>query len=400
VPPAGKSTVGLVLAGGGARGAYEIGALSVLLPVLAERGESPRIIVGTSVGALNGAFLAAGAHRPVDEVVADGEQIWARLDYDDVLEPIASPGSIGRAAEYLGEILGVPGARVAGLLDPGPLLATLRRMISFEQLNANVADGHLLAAAVAATSAHSSRSVLFHRGGHPPATDPIRGIDYVQTDLHEDHVRASAAIPTIFPAVHVGAPEIARGWYFDGGTRLNTPIKPALTLGADRIVTIALNAIGGAPAELADEHRPDALEGAAQLIQAVLVDPLVNDVASLAQTNQMLATDDGAGRRSHKRRVPYIFIAPSGRDTIGNIATRVFRKHYAGPLGLLSSPDVALLGRTVGGSIDAAHGELLSYLFFAPEFTSELVALGRSDAERWLAETHDDGPWQLRPLTS
>ncbi len=388
--------VALVLAGGGARGAYEVGALSVLFPALDEAGLRPRIVVGTSVGAVNGTYVASRAHEPVADVTAEGEEIWRELRWDQVARPLASRGALERLALYLGEVAGVPGAEVPALLDPAPLAETLAARVSFERLHRNVADGHLDAAAVVGTSALTSRSVVFHDGGDAPGHDPVRGIDYVPTALAPEHARASAAIPGVFPAVHVERPGPASGWYFDGGTRLNTPIKPALALGADRIVVVALNSIASAPPQLAGPDRPDALEGAAQLIQSVLVDPLVHDVRTLAMVNEMVAAAGGdlAGRR----RVPYVFVAPREREAVGRVAVRVFRERFLGPKGALRSPNVALLGRLLAGGRDAAHGELLSYLFFDGEFADALIELGRLDARRWLEEQHDDGLWQLGQL--
>src|SRR5204862_3860032 len=140
--------------------------------------------------------------------------------------------------------------------------------------------------AVTATSAYSGRTVVFHAGGGTPPPDPVRQIDYVDTELRPEHVRASGAIPVIFPPVHVAVPERARGWYYDGGTRLNTPIKPALALGAERVVVIGLNSIARAPGDrLAAELRPNLFEGAAQIVQALLIDRLVEDVRELAEEN-------------------------------------------------------------------------------------------------------------------
>jgi NTE family protein len=396
---AANGPVGLVLAGGGARGAYELGALSALLPVLEARGERPRVIVGTSVGALNAAFLGATADLPAAEVVARGLSIWEGIGFEQVLAPLGSPRALGRLARYVGQFLRVPGARLEALLDPAPLRETVQRLVPFPAIERNVADGTLDAAAVVATSALTSRSVAFHHGGSPPAQDDKRGIDYVEARLTDEHVRASAAIPGAFPAVHVATPQRARGWYFDGGTRLNTPIKPALALGARRIVVVALNAIAAPPpAQLAGEQRPDALEGAAQLIQAVLVDPLAHDVATLASINALLGTR--AGPTPGKQRIPYIFVAPQERDAIGHLAQRVFDEHYAHLADALCARDLAFLGRAVAGGSDPLHGELLSYLFFAPELARELIDLGRTDARRWLAAEHDDGPWQTGPTAA
>jgi len=389
-------TVGLVLAGGGARGAYEVGALTALLPALEQRGELPQVIVGTSVGALNAAFLAAGAHLPVEQLVGDGRAVWSDIQFEQALEPIGSPRTVARLARYVGQFLRIPGARLDALLDPTPLSATIQRLVAFDRLERNVADGTLRAAAVVASSALTSRSVVFHRGGNPPSHDPKRGIDYVPAELDEQHVRASAAIPSVFPAVHVDSPQQARGWYFDGGTRLNTPIKPAIALGSERVIVLALNAIAPAPPQLAGEARPDALEGAAQLIQAVLVDPLVHDVRTLAMVNTLLAeVADQDPEASGKRRIPYILVAPQQHDAIGRLAARVFTEHYTELRDALRSRDLAFLGRLVAGGSDPIHGELLSYLFFAPEFTRELLELGRRDAERWLSQPHDDGPWEI-----
>src|SRR4051812_7292265 len=390
-------TVALVLAGGGARGAYEVGALSVLFPALDEAGLRPRMVVGTSVGAVNGTYVASRAHEPVERVTAEGEEIWRGLRWDQVARPLASPGALERLALYLGEIAGVPGAEVPALLDPAPLAETLAETVSFEQIHRNVDDGLLEAAAVVGTSALTSRSVVFHDGGEPPGDDAIRGIDYVSTALAPEHARASAAIPGLFPAVRVERPEPAAGWYFDGGTRLNTPIKPALALGADRVVIVALNSIVPAAPRLAGNDRPDALEGAAQLIQAVLVDPLVHDVRTLAMVNEMVAA--AGGEVAGRRQVPYVFVAPRERDAIGSVARRIFRERFLGPKGALRSPNVALLGRLLAGARDPAHGELLSYLFFDGEFADALIELGRLDARRWLEEQHDDGLWQLGQLS-
>jgi NTE family protein len=383
-------SVALVLSGGGARGAYEIGALSVLLPELEQRGERPTIVVGTSVGAFNTAFYAANAHRPVAEAMADAARFWSEQTWSDVLQPIGAGRGAARFRRFTAQLLGVRRPRIHALLDPAPLEGTLARLMSFEQLASNIADGHLETAAVTVTSALTGRTVVFHAGGESPQRDALREIDYVATPLGSAHVRASGAIPGLFPAVHVPSPERARGWYFDGGTRLNTPIKPALALGADRVVVIGLNSIAPGPRGLAGPRRPDVFEGSAQIMQALLIDRLVDDVRELAAEN----VPDG----DEHRRIPYMFVAPRERDEIGAIAARVWNDRYSGVRGLLHDRDLSLIGRFVAGGDDAAHGELLSFLFFAPEFVTELIEMGRRHARDWLAQEHDDGPWRLGPL--
>jgi len=388
------STVAVVLAGGGARGAYEIGALSALLPRLQERGERPRVIVGTSVGAINAAYLAATAADPLEQALEKGFRLWSEIGFDDVLKPLLSPSELARAFGSVGEFLGLPGAHLWSLLDPSPLARTLKARIPLARIRANVAGGALEAAAVVATAAHSGGSVVFHDGGGRVRDDRERAIQYVPARLRLEHVRASAAIPGVFPAVRVGTPRAAAGWYFDGGTRLNTPIKPALALGAERVVVIALNSLRSA----ATRGRPEALDGASQLAQAVLVDPLVHDVKTLATINTIIGARAAkrGDRASRHRVVPYILVAPERPEEIGAIAARVYREHYAGLIDAASSPNVALLGRAFNAGRSPARGELFSYLFFAREFAQALMRRGREDAQRWLRRRHDDGPWRVR----
>ena len=376
------------MSGGGARGAYEVGVLSVLMPELERRGERPAIIVGTSVGAFNAAFLAGNAHRPADEALEDGIRFWHEQGWRSTLEPFGAFGDEPVRRRLLAQFLGVRRPRLHALLDPAPLIETLGRLVSFDQLAQNVADGAVEAVAVATTSAYSGRTVVFHAGGSTPERDTVRQIDYVETRLDGSHIRASGAIPGLFPSVHVDEPERARGWYFDGGTRLNTPIKPAIELGADRVVVIGLNSIASGPEQLAGPRRPDVFEASAQVMQALITDRLTDDMRELAAEN----VPDGD---DHKL-IPYVFVAPQKRDEIGEIASRVWRERFSGARGLVRDRDLALLGRFVAGGDDAAHGELLSFLLFAPEFADELVALGQKHARDWLRDNPD--MWRTGPL--
>jgi NTE family protein len=407
-----RKRIALVLAGGGARGAYEAGVLSALAPALAERGEAPDIIIGTSIGALNGAFLAARADEPLDAAVAAAVEMWRELCWSDALRPLVSPAELGRLIGAGAMLAGLPRGGLAGLLDPSPLRGTLERLVSFERLAHNVEDGTLTAAAVVATAYHTTRSVVFHHGGPALGLDPLRAIDYAASPLAPEHVLASAAIPGAFPAVEIRHPPGVEGWYGDGGVRLNAPLSPALALGAERVVVIGLNSSvthAGAAA------RPDALDGVAQLLQVVLADQLAGDVATLGAVNEAIAADDGGGghgtrtgtgtrgtrrRRTHHRMIPYIYVAPTDRLEIGRLARSIYKRRYASIRGFARDANLALLGRIVNAERGAIHGELLSYLFLAREFIDEMIALGHRDGERWLEEAHDAGLWQVaRPKT-
>src|SRR4029450_8343503 len=207
--------------------------------------------------------------------------------------------------------------------------------------------------------------------------------------LTRDQVRASAAIPTLFEAIRVEEPREGAGWYFDGGTRLNTPIKPAIDLGIDRVIIIATHP--ASPLNQSNWHEegspPDFGDGAVQLLFAALVDSLIEDVRMLGKINLVVGErgppapprryKERRGKRPYQR-IPYMFIAPESHDAIGDVAATVFHEHYGGLRGL-RSPDIAAAGRLLGG-ITEPHAELLSSLFFSAEFARELIELGRSDA--------------------
>ena len=383
--------VGLILAGGGARGAYEIGALSALLPALPPE-DQPRILVGTSVGALNCAYLAATADRALDERLDKATAFWEQLRWEQVLEPLASWDEIGRALAYLREVV-IGRGRVESLLDSTPLRGTLTDEFEFDWIDRNVRAGHLALAAAVCTSAATNLSVVFHSGGESPGPDTARGVEYIAAKLTAEHVLSSAAVPGIFPAVEVTEGR-GQGWYFDGGTRLNTPIKPARELGAQRIIVIALNSLRPRVAPPTPK-RPDALEGAAQIIQGLLVDPLVNDVYTLARNNELIL--DGQLSPQERDVVPYMLIAPEHPDEIGQIAADLYNDHFSSVFDVLRS-DVARVGRLVDAGASAVHGELFSYLCFTPEFAKRLIELGSRDATAWLSAEHDDGVWQHRAL--
>jgi NTE family protein len=390
-----SESIGLVLAGGGARGAYEIGALRALLPWLEEQHKQrPNLIVGTSVGALNAAYLAANADKDAMALTDEASKKWLAIGYRQVLHPFFSLGELAAAGRVTLSVL-LRRVLPYGLLDPAPLATTLTDLITFADIPKRHKEDSLRGCAVVATAAHTNRSVVFHNGGPKPPSDDRRGIDYVQTEIGVDHVRASAAIPAAFPAVHVATPKDKAGWYFDGGTRLNTPIKPALRLGADRVIVIGLNSLAPAPAS---PDRADLFDGASQLVQGLLVDPLVNDVETLAKTNEtLIATGVKVSPHRKRRLVPYIFVAPGSPNRIGEIASEVYNESYTGFGGFRRSLDLYLLGRLIGAGRNSTRGELFSYLFFAREFAARLLKLGEEDAQRWIEATHDAGAWQHGP---
>lgn len=402
----GANSVGLVLAGGGARGAYEAGALSVLLPTLERRGERPSILVGTSVGAINAAFLASVQGPDAEEASSGLLERWREVSKGRVVRPILTRQVPLTALRYAGEILSLPGVRLPSLLDPTPLEANLDRWIDWGALRMNVDTRRLDAVVVIATASRSGHAVGFCDGCGGRDLHRSHVIDYVAAELAPEHVRASASIPILFPPVRVEQPHEARGWYFDGGTRFNAPLKPALDLGVERVVVVGTVSVAPPPTEDGrhDCEPPDFGDGALHMLQGALVDPLAEDLRMLGDINTFFAEDAREVRRYREvrgkppyRRVPYIFVGPQRRGVIGELAIEVFRARYGGFKGL-RSPDFRLLNRLLGGE-SPTHGELLSYLFFEPEFIEALIELGRADAERWLQQPPGPGqPWRVEPL--
>ena len=385
-------TVALVLPGGGARGAYEIGAMSELLPALEARGERVSVFCGTSVGAINAALLASLAEQPVAERVETAIAHWSALSKGDVIRPIVGLGLPVTLARFVGEALEVPGVRLASLLDPTPLARSLDRWIDWAALRRQVARRQVRAVCVVATSLSRGRPVAFVDSAEPaPESD---GLQFMRVKLSGEHVRASAAIPMLFPPVEVTSPRAAHDHYIDGGTRLNTPIKPALALGADRVIVVGFEPFGGGGRAQPASGRPRLSDVAANVVDGLLVDQVGDDLHRLVAINSFFAEHASGGtspaarayRRSRGRppyrRVSYALVSPETRGEIGRIAEDVFARRYGGLRGL-AHPDYPLLSRLLGGRT-RSRGELLSFLLFDRVFVAELIEAGRRDARRWL----------------
>jgi NTE family protein len=217
----------------------------------------------------------------------------------------------------------------------------------------------------------------------------------VRANLHGEHVRASAAIPMLFPTVEITSPRGARGHYADGGTRLNSPIKPALHLGADRVILIGMEPFGRTPASnVASTARPSVADVAANVLDGLLVDQVANDLHRLAAINSFFVEDatrgtNGSSRayrlsrgREPYRPISYALVSPQRRGEIGRLAETVLARRFGG-LRRLREPDFMIIAAALG-SRTRARGELLSFLLFDEEFIAGLLRLGARDARRWL----------------
>ncbi len=409
-----QPVVAVVLSGAAARGAFQAGALAELLPVLAEAGLTPSIVLGTSAGAINATLYGAKADLPAERVASELEDVWRRMSNSNVFLPIGL-GAIRPAIQFTsGFVLGL-GRGTTSLLDTLPLHVTARRELDTRRLHANIADDSPVSTVgVIATrvppaapdtfdGTSSARTVLFLDERTPShyTGDTTRAISVAHGRLLAEHVIASAAIPVAFPPQRVTEPPEEEGWYIDGGVRLNAPLKPAIDLGATHIIVISATSIGYGPQSPPDLGRtaPDTADTGAQVLNAVLADRLTEDVIAIERTNRLVRHNDELGVEPPPRRtgtapyreVKFATITPQPGE-MGRLASCVHRKRTTGWRAGLEL-DNRLLGRAFRGLGDSAgRRELLSYLFFDEDYFAESISVGRRAAREALA-----GGWRTEP---
>jgi NTE family protein len=375
----------VVVAGAGARGGYEAGVLSVLIPRLHELGKTVSTYIGTSAGAINATLFAAHAHLPPDEQAERVLDVWRTFKVSDVFKSpvLTSPGV---ALRFLGQTLHVPGVRLTSLVDTSPLMHKAATSIDWNQLRDNIDDGTTLA--VVATSGDTSRTAVFvdqaPTAAPLPESDDDRAIDYVATIIGPAHVVASSAIPIVFPPVHIDR----LGWYLDGGVRLNAPLKPAIALGADEIIAVATHPLSEPkPPWNPDAAPPDVDDIVVQLIDIVLVDRMVEDARTFTKINKLVDTGDTrsrSGRVYGKKKM--LFVSPAHRASLGELAMEVYKRgHLRGDdVGeFLRRSELRVLGRLLAGD-GPRQGDVFSYLYFDPDFVEASIEAGQRDAQRHL----------------
>src|SRR5438128_11926697 len=387
--------VGLVMSGGGARGAYEAGVLRYLLDDLPRRLGRPvrfDIVTGPSVGAIHACYVAGTIGQPAAGLrLAD---IWQSLEVSGVYE-LSAADLVAFPLRLLGLAgpqkhppePGIP-ERLAGLLDPRPLERLVRERIPWSDLRRHIDAGAIEAVAVTATEIGSGKSVVWvdNREGvvRRWARDPF--VIARPARLEPGHALASAAIPFLFPALKIGD-----GYYCDGGLRLNTPLAPALRLGADRLLILGLRhqptpeeEARLAPKREASYHSLAFLGG--KVLNALLLDHVDYDVDRLRLVNAILDTGtrvygpDFLTRMNEPiealRGTPYkvvrnLYLRPS-RD-LGVLAAECL-EHHGEREGLRERLAHAVIRYAVQGVVGEA--DLFSYLFFDRCYAEHLMELG------------------------
>lgn len=358
-----RPRIGLLLGGGGARAAYQVGVLKAIAEILPEGADNPfPVICGASAGGINAAVVASHAMN-FQQGIRRLTDVWENFEIDQVFRA-DSWSAVSRSSRWLFALLtGGAWGGPKSILDVSPLRSLLESHVDFVRIQQAVEQEILHAVCVTASSYSSGRSISFYQGA-PGLEDWTRARrDGTATRLDVDHLMASASIPILFPAVRIG------GEYFgDGSMRQTAPTSPALHLGADRILVIGVRQESAARSTEAEDHEyPGVGQIAGYILDTLFLNSLSADIERLERINDTLEYVRD-GESTPLRQVDTLLISPS-RDLAA----------IAEPLYHLFPVSIRYLLAVLGARRGSGR-RLMSYLLFERPFCRELVNLGYQDA--------------------
>jgi NTE family protein len=374
-----KTRAGLVLTGGGARAAYQVGVVKAVRDILGNPAANPfPILTGTSAGAINAATLAVYAND-FPRAVANLLEVWENMRCEHIYRTDAW-SILKSGAKWLSSMMLLSRHNPVSLLDNAPLREMLERNLAFPRIQENIDAGALYAACVTASGYTSGQSVSFFQGG-----SGLEGWERNQrigaaVPISVDLLLASAALPFIFPAV-----KFNREYFGDGSMRQIAPVSPALHLGADRVLIVGTGRQGTDQARARSNVYPSLAQIAGHALNSIFLDSLMVDIERLERINKtvrLIPRERMSESQVQLRPVEVLFITPS--QPIERIAAR-FIHELPRSVRFILRPT---------GALNRSGSNLASYLLFESQFCRALIDLGYQDTAAREAEVRKFFSWE------